>query len=296
MLLSRAAEPYLLSQRQAGASLATLQQYGWHVGKMVAWLADEGAVYLGEVGRDDLRAWGAGLRDRWSPATVKQAVCAARSFFRWCHSEGLLADNPALVLRVPRVPARVQRTLSAAEVSALLAGCDGGVKGRRDAALVALLVDAGLRNAEICRLAVVDLCLERRQLVVQIKGGDQAVGYFGAGCAGRLAAWLEVRCAASGVATVFCSCGGNTPGQSLTGRGLRLVLKRLGERVGVAGVCPHALRRSFATLMLLNGAPSRIVQACGRWGDLEMVERYSLALDPSSVYREFSPLDRLVEP
>lgn len=284
---------YLVAQRQAGKSDATLEQYGYHLGKMASVLGEVGIVYVGEVQRADLRAWGAGLRDGWSPATIKGAVCAARSFFRWCLEEKLLSDDPGLALKVPRVPVRAQRTLTAAEISELLAGCCDGVRGRRDAALVALLLDTGLRNAEVCRLRLADLDVEHRRLVVRIKGGDEALGYFGSGCCKRLEAWLQVRPARPGVGTVFVSVGGNTPGFPLTARGLRLALKRLGERAGVDGVCPHAFRRSFATLMLLNGAPSRVVQLAGRWSDLRMVEVYSQQLDASSVYARWSPVDGL---
>ena len=284
---------YLIAQRQAGKSDATLQQYGYHLGKMATWLGEAGVLFVAEVQREDLRAWGATLRDTWSPATIKGAVCAARSFFRWCKDDDLLTYNPALALKVPRVPVRAQRTLTAAEITTLLAGCPDSLRGTRDAALVALLLDTGLRNAEICRLRLPDLDLQHRHLLVRIKGGDEAFGYFGSACSKRLQAWLRVRHARAGVQTVFVSVGGNTPGCALTERGLRLALKRLGQRAGVPGVCPHAFRRSFATLMLLNGAPSRIVQLAGRWSDLRMVERYSQQLDASSVYGRWSPLDGL---
>lgn len=284
---------YLVAQRQAGKSDATLEQYGYHLGKMATWLGEVGIVFVGEVQRADLRSWGAGLRDSWSPATIKGAVCAARSFFRWCVEEELLREDPALALKVPRVPVRAQRVLNAGEISRLLAECGDCLRGIRDAALVTLLLDTGLRNAEVCRLRLADLDLEQRRLVVRIKGGDEAWGYFGSGCCKRLDAWLGVRRARAGVGTVFVSVGGNTPGQGLTPRGLRLALKRLGERAGVAGVCPHGFRRSFATLMLLNGAPSRVVQLAGRWSDLRMVELYSQSLDASAVYARWSPVDGL---
>ena len=149
-----------------------MRQYRWHLNRLVRWLGLREAVELAHVTRSLLRTWGAGLREEWAPATIKQAVCATRSFFAWCEEEGWLEENPALALRVPRVPRRVQRTLTDDEVRAMLQACDDSPKGRRDAALVSLLLDSGLRASEVCRLAVEDLDLDEGLLVVQVKGGD----------------------------------------------------------------------------------------------------------------------------
>jgi integrase len=113
---------------------------------------------------------------------------------------------------------------------------------------------------------------------VEVKGGREAFGYFGASTGRRLRSWLEVRVAAVGVGTVFVSVGGNTPGRPLTTRGLRSALRRLGDRAGVADVSAHAFRRSFACIMTEAGAPGRVVQLAGRWSNLQMVERYTQAM------------------
>lgn len=285
---------YVMAARQSGKSDATVRQYDWHLRKMAAWLARRGMEGVGEVGRDVIREWGAGLRDSWAPATVKQAVCAARSFFAWCAEEGLIGADPGRALVVPRVPVRLQRTLTGDEVALLLAACDLSTdKGVRDAALVSLLVDSGLRAGEICRLRVTNAELELGLLTVVGKGGDEGAAYFGRATAGRLEAWLEVRWdwAVVGVGTVFVSVGGNTPGRPLTTRGLRMVLRRLGDQAGVRGVSPHAFRRAFACIGLEAGASSREVQMAGRWGDIRMVERYTPALRVRELYRRWSPAD-----
>jgi len=81
MLVKEAIDEFIVAMRQAGKSETTLRQYEWHLEKMADWLAERGVGQLGEVSRTLLREWGAELRDRWSPATIKQAVCAARALF-----------------------------------------------------------------------------------------------------------------------------------------------------------------------------------------------------------------------
>ena len=134
MRLDSAVEEYLTGARQEGKSPTTVRHYRWHLNRLVRWLGIREAVELAHVTRSLLRTWGAGLREEWAPATIKQAVCATRSFFAWCTEEGWLEENPALALRVPRVPRRVQRTLTDEEVRAMLRACDDSPKGRRDAA------------------------------------------------------------------------------------------------------------------------------------------------------------------
>lgn len=119
MLVKEAVGKFLVAARQAGKSDTTLRQYRWHLERMAGWLAEYRGEQLSEVSRALLRQWGAELRDQWSSATIKQAVCAARAFFSWCLEEGLVETDPGRALKVPRVKDRIQRTLTADEVQAL---------------------------------------------------------------------------------------------------------------------------------------------------------------------------------
>jgi site-specific recombinase XerD len=293
--LCREIERFLIARRQEGSSPATIKQYDWHLTKMAAWLSTEkGIDQVEPVDRDVLREWGAGLRDQWSPATIKSAICACRAFFRWLRDEGVLDKNPALALKVPRVPKRVQRTITVDELRAMLQVCDENtIKGRRDCALLNVLIDTGLRAAEVCRLRLADVDLERCEIVVVVKGGNQDLAHFGASTARAIEGWLEVRTAAPGVETLFTSVGGGTPGMPLTTRGLRIIVKRIGDKAGVEGVSPHAFRRGFACIATEAGAPSRVVQLAGRWSDIRMVERYTAALRRGGLHRQWSPADRV---
>jgi integrase/recombinase XerC len=315
VLLKEAVEEFLLAGLQEGWSRATHRQYAWHLGRWRLWLDDRAVMRLDQVSRHWLRVWGAGVRyqqwppptaanapDVWKPATVRIAVIAVKALLNWCRKEGELESDLAGALKVPKVPPEPHRTMRPEEVSALLeetkhrapAGLteeQGAMVCLRNAAIVSLLYDSLLRNAELCRLRVADLDLGRRRLVVRIKGGSSRSARFGLETADRLRAWLAVRQANAGVDTVFVSIAGATPGQPLTTTGLRMTLRHLGNRAGIEGVCPHAFRRGGAVRASELGAPTHVIKEFGRWSSTAMVELYTRAMDAEALFDDYSPID-----
>jgi integrase len=79
----------------------------------------------------------------------------------------------------------------------------------------------------------------------------------------------------------------------MTRDGIRANFYRIGVQAGIGPLQPHSLRRTFATLSLKAGAPSRLVQVAGGWASLSMVEKYSRALKPAD-FDGFFPVDRLM--
>jgi len=294
-------EDYLTALRQEGKSAWTIRHYGWHLRRMADWLLKQSIADPKMVTRRMLRRWGAEIQDHWQPATVKQAIVAARSFFAWLTEEGIITTNPAQALKVPHVPMRMQRTLSATEIQRLLEATSGDdAKAVRDRAMIALLADSGLRAGELCRLRLKDVSLVLHCVTIIGKGNKQAKAYFGIRAGEYLQAWLKIRLVwleergLSDPDTFFFGLGGIKPGTPLTTSGLRAVLQRRGKEAGVEGVSPHAFRRAFATLAIINGAPTRVVQEFGRWGDVQMVERYTQALrSDASLFMRYSPVDHL---
>jgi len=218
------------------------------------------------------------------------AVCALRKLYRFL-------DLPATVthLKLPRNPKRIQRALTADELMRLLSTLDSStVTGKRDLALVGLAVSAGLRATELCRLRLADVDLEQGQLKVLCKGGQWKFGVFDAYAAALIAAWLPVRPAAA-ADTLFVSLARSslTRGQPLTRGGLKTLCRRLAIRAGIPHFSPHSLRRTFATLAIEYGAPSRLLQEAGRWSSLDYVELYSRGVRMKA-FTQYSPLARLM--
>lgn len=296
--LEIAVKEWLIALRQMGRSSETIEKYGWHLVRLAAWLEREGITAPEQITKSLLRQWGAGLYDGWSPATVKQAVSAVKSFLNWCRAEELVNEPLAGVLRVPKVKPRVQRTLSLEEIGQLIRACDDSLLGLRNAALVSLMVDTGLRASEVCRLMSADMQVGMRLgsgfvnvLAVQGKGGATLPAYFGRATSERLDCWFEVRRAQEGVGNVFVGLGGIRPGTALTRHGLKNILRKMGERAGVTKVGPHALRRAFAVLAHQAGGSSRQIQQWGRWSSMQMVERYTMAYEAGRDYASHSPMD-----
>jgi integrase/recombinase XerD len=210
----------------------------------------------------------------WGNSQQYVALCACRKFLAWRFG----IDHPAICARIKRIRPRRQRVLTAERALDLLTIFDRStVKGLRDLAICALALDTGLRLAELCRLKVIDIDLQERTLQVIVKGGQWGMGVFSAQTAVYIAEWLAVR---KGKAdTVFASV---YTWQPLTREGLKVTVRRWGETAGFK-LSPHDLRRTFATLSTIFGAPSRVVQAAGRWSDLAMVEHYTAEITAEEI-------------
>lgn len=290
-------------------SEATQEKYGAHLERLRLWLAERGVVEFKAITWLMLEEWVAELYGiPWGPSTVKQAVAAARGLVRYSterrwleasHEEELMRS-----LKLPKVPKNPQRTMGMEEIEKLLAGCDlETAKGLRDAAIISLLTDSGFRATELCRIKVGEIQLAYmlmpgvvvNRIVTQVKGGKEAVGYFGKRTEALLKAWLTLRgrYAGPGVTELFVSTGGNTPGEPLTRQGLKAILRKFGDSLEVARVSPHAFRRAFACLLNLAGVSSRDAMELGRWESLEMVLLYQRDIQAAKVYSGVAPIDFL---
>lgn len=240
------------------------------------------------VSTDDLRAW---LGEQtWCASTKHVAIAALKNFFRWAIGQ----DSPAEALTYPKRLMTPQRTLTRDQVETLLSHLDTSrPKGVRDLGLICLLLDTGLRSSEICRLELADTQMDHRSFFVRIKGGRVEGGVFGLYTQSALYEWLNLRGRYAKDTTLFVSLGGLKPGTRLTRYGLQITLRALGIASGIGVISPHDFRRTFATLSLKGGAPTRLVQLAGRWKSVREVERYSQTLTPQD-FEPYSPVNRIM--
>src|SRR5664280_716023 len=121
----------------------------------------------------EVLAWahGIGLSGRSpSSTTIGARIACLSSFYRFLIRMGLVNSNPCDALERPRTVPSVARGYSAAEVRQLLSVVPDTVRGRRDRAILLVLVLTGRRRAEVMGLRAGDLSLEGETVFYSYKG------------------------------------------------------------------------------------------------------------------------------
>ena len=194
--------------------------------------------------------------------TANRRLTVFKRYFRWAVREHLLASDPTLRLLAARQPLRVPRSLSEAQVEALLAAPDAATAlGLRDRAMLELMYASGLRVSELVTLKTVQLGLNEGALRVSGKGSRERMLPFGA----EAQVWLQ-RYLAQARADILAGAASEALFVTRLGAGMsRQMFWRLCKRYALqAGVTvalsPHTLRHAFATHLLNHGADLRAVQ------------------------------------
>lgn len=300
-----AIETFVLVGRQAGWTKGTVKSYRFHIGRLAMWLERRGVTTVDGLTARLLLEFGSYQRDRWAANTTKVGTIAIRSFLRTLAEQGLCDPKLAMVLKVPRIKQRIQRTVTGAEVAAMLASLDTPYRTAmtdaknhalrlRNKCVIALLFDSMLRASELCSIRLADTNVDTRVIVVrQGKGDRDGRVRFSEATAEYLRAWLEIRpfVALASCDFLFCGVTGNTPGEKLSRDGLKRIVSGISQRAGVAVATPHAFRRGGAVQAIRNGASSRIVQDMGRWEHISMIETYTRALQSEDLYDDFAPMN-----
>ncbi|MBA3290321.1 MAG: tyrosine recombinase XerC [Actinobacteria bacterium] len=245
----------------------TLSAYRSDLGQFGAWTRRGGITDLGQIDRRLLRRYVAFLTSRGlARRSIARKTSALRSMLRWAQLHGLVAANAAEDLPAPKLDRPLPRVLKAAEAAALceLPPTDDPV-GARDRAVLEVLYGSGLRVSELCGLELDDLDLTDNHVTVLGKGRKERQVPLSDPAARALSAYLPLRRdllsrsphdAIDDRRALWL----NTRGTRLGPRSVRRLLDKYVTAQGGLHVNPHALRHSFATHLLDNGADLRAVQ------------------------------------
>jgi integrase/recombinase XerD len=188
---------------------------------------------------------------------VRRYGVALRSFLRYCYLTGLVErDLSGAALPVSgRRRSLLPQGITPTQAKALLRACDRRrASGRRDYAVIVLLLRLGLRAREVATLRLDDLDWRAGQLAVHGKGGrvDQLPLPVDVGEA--IAAYLcRGRPRTAGVREVFLRV--QPPHVGLTRSGVKAIVTGAARRAGLGVVRPHRLRHTAASDMLRAGVP-----------------------------------------
>jgi site-specific recombinase XerD len=254
---------------------STIASYQRCAQNLLAFLVERGMpTTAAGVKREHLEAFLADMTDRLSAATVAKHYRSLQQLWKWLADDGEIERSPMERMRPPAVPEQPVPVLSDEELTRLLAAAKGNdFEERRDTAILRVLIDCGVRLAEISGLDVTDVDFEQGVLNVLGKGRRGRAAPFGAKTADALRRYLRARAKhpkAGGTEALWLSRQG-----AMTSSGLSQMLERRGDQAGVKGVHPHRFRHSFANSWLASGGQETDLMRLAGWRSRQMVSRYA---------------------
>ena len=241
-----------------------------------------------ETSKKDCEAYLAAMAERCRPATVATAWRHLWAFFRWLHDEGDIASNPMGNIPKPKVPPVDIPMATREQVVQLLKSCEGrDSTSRRDYAIIAILLDTGLRLSEIVNLTLEDIS-EDFTLRVFGKGRKWRTVALGATSSRALQRWLRVR--KSDEPRIWTGRRG-----PLTQSGLRRMLTRRSHALGFH-IHPHMLRHCFVDNWLRQGGSEVDLSRIAGWTTPRMADRYARHRADEralAAQRRLAPLDSM---
>ena len=245
-----------------GLSTLTLAAYRRDLTLYAAWLRQQAGRELPDSSEADLLGYMAARHAATRATTANRRLTVFRRYFRWAVRERLVAADPTLRLLAARQPLRVPKSLSEAQVEALLAAPDvDTVLGLRDRTMLELMYASGLRVSELVQARTVHLGMNESVLRVLGKGARERLVPFGEEAHEWLRRYLlQARPAIlAGQASddLFVTRQGAAMSRQMFWR----LVKRYALQAGVTvPLSPHTLRHAFATHLLNHGADLRAVQ------------------------------------
>jgi integrase/recombinase XerD len=262
---------------EEGLAANTLAAYRRDLTMLARWLDEHPGQALVDATETDLRAYALARHAGSAPTSTNRRLTVFKRFFRWALRERLRDTDPTLKLDAARQPLRVPKSLSEAQVEALLAApAVDAPLGLRDRGMLELLYASGLRVSELVGLKTVNVSFVECALRVTGKGNKERLVPFGE----EALLWIE-RYVADARPTILA--GQASDALFVTGRGGPMtrqmfwkLLKAHAARAGItAPLSPHTLRHAFATHLLNHGADLRAVQMLLGHADISTTTIYT---------------------
>ena len=273
---------WLGTERRAAA--LTLETYGRDMAGFLGFLTqhlggEPDLAALGGLTVADFRAWLAeeALQSRGN-ATRAKKLSALRSFLRFVEREKGIANAAIGLVATPRAKKPLPRALTVADAQAVSRDIaevsDTATIQARDTALFTLLYGCGLRISEALSLNRADAPLPGSDAPLRVtgKGGKTRIVPVLAIARDMTARWLRLHWQDEPDAPLFLGARGKRLDPAIAQKALR-DFRRLNGLPEHA--TPHALRHSFATHLLAQGADLRAIQELLGHASLSTTQRYT---------------------
>jgi integrase/recombinase XerD len=265
-----------------GLAKNTLESYRGDLRLFAEWLEKQGRASLLAATEADLSGYFAwrysrGTKLRIRSSTQARLHSSLKRFYRFLVRGRRVEIDPTLKLDPPKRPPRFPRTLSEAEVEALLEQPDPDAPlGLRDRAMLEVLYASGLRVSELTRLKLAEVSLDMGVVRIFGKGSKERLVPLGE----EALSWLSRY---SKEARPVLLKERPSDFVFVTGRGTpmtrqafwQLLKRRAASAIPGKSLSPHTLRHAFATHLLNHGADLRVVQMLLGHADISTTQIYT---------------------
>ncbi len=254
----------------------TREEYSTDIAQLTEFLEARGVDRVEDIGLSHLQAFLAHLDERGlTGVTRRRKTASIKAFFGFLTTHGLLTRNPARELIPPEREQHEPRFLTTQEYRALLRAC---AHETRDAAIIELILQTGIRLSEIARLTIDDVELPPRinrdpvntgSIYIHGKGRKSRTLPLNYKACRALKAWLSIRPDIAEPAlfvTKFRAPMGP--------RGFQRLVKKYLDEAGIRNASVHTLRHSFATHHVAKGTSLRTIQEALGHADLKTTSIY----------------------
>ena len=259
-----------------GLSALTLAAYRRDLNALAIWLHTQNSS-LSAALEADLQAYFAHRHTDTKATSANRRMTVFRRFYRWALRDNRLLADPTLKLLSAKQPLRLPKSLSEAQVEALLTAPDTDTAlGLRDRAMLELLYASGLRVSELVNLPLLSLNMREGVLRITGKGDKERLVPFGEEAGDWMQRYLDT-------ARSELLASKNSPSVFVTQRGVamsRVMFWMLIKKYALLAdihvpLSPHTLRHAFATHLLNHGADLRAVQMLLGHADISTTTIYT---------------------
>jgi integrase/recombinase XerD len=215
--------------------------------------------------------------DGKSAATVNRKVASLRAFYNYMTAQKLIAENPTVNIKSPKIERKSIEYLTIEEIETLLSKPDQSMKGLRDKAILELLYATGIRVSEIVEMNVEDVNLRMGFVTCTGEHGKARIIPMGRPSRAAVEEYIYeirpkfIRDANNGEKALFVNYSGNR----LTRQGLWKLLKEYAKLADIENkLTPQILRNSFAVHMIQNGADLKSLQELLGHEDISAIQIY----------------------
>jgi len=265
---------------EEGLSRNTLAAYRRDLSLLARWLLVQGQA-LDTMHPHELLAYFSARHSGTKATSANRRLSVFKRYFRWALREHRVVVDPTLQMQPARQALRVPKTLTEAEVEALLAAPDADSPlGLRDRTMLELMYASGLRVSELVTLRLLNISLQEHVVRVFGKGNKERLVPFGEEAGHWLSRYLaEVRPALAGpspAVALFVTARGINAGSGMSRVMFWNIIKKYARQASIATApSPHTLRHAFATHLLNHGADLRAVQMLLGHADISTTTIYT---------------------